>query len=162
MKRGLIVLLFIITNNVFSQNLAKNEFLFLENQISYSRLDYSKHGVSRVYITMYVDTPENNLMDLNAISCLSIVSNLYHTLYYFVKIPQTFKQEEKEKLFTAFVKLIKEKEKHKIKKALLVLNFDGDYTNDYAIEKQNNLELNNVAQLYFDTKNQNICNRLLN
>ncbi len=162
MKNYLIVLFFIISSNTFSQDLSRSKFIFLENQIDYSRLDYSKYGVSRVYIAMYMDTPENNLIDVNAISCLSTVNNLYHTLYYFVKIPKTLKQEEKEKLFTAFVKLIKGKERYKIKKALLVLNFDGDYTNDYAVEKQTNLELNNVAQLYFDTKNQNICNRLLN
>jgi len=96
----------------------------------YGRVDYSKYGVANFFITMYNDVSKNEIMVNEAIKCLQEKNNLFHTLYFFLKIPNEISSlKEKNKLFLEFISHLKRVEK--LQKVGFYLNFDNDYSADY-------------------------------
>lgn len=96
--------------------------MFDEKDIVYSRIDYSQYGVLHFYITMYEDSPKNKKLESRAENYLNNIERLYHTLYYFIKVPVGSSTEQKEKLLFQFLKVLKIKEA--VAKVYLHLNLD--------------------------------------
>ncbi|WP_442264571.1 hypothetical protein ACSIGC_09400 [Tenacibaculum sp. ZS6-P6] len=153
MKILLINLLFFLTFISFAQKKEVKSFMFNDAKIQYTRIDYSKYGVSQFYVTMYNINPKNNLIEKNSINCLKREENLYHTLYFFLKIPSGFKNEhQKTKLFSKFITHLEKEEK--VKEFNLYLNFDINYSIPYQLKN------NNIKRIITDINSENICKTL--
>jgi hypothetical protein len=156
MKKLILHIALIITTLSFSQQIDTKIFKFEESNIQYDRIDYSKHGVGLFFITMYEDVEENEKMMKKSIDCLSKKQNLYHTLYYFLKIPKEVTTlKEKNKLFSTFISHLKKVEK--LKKVDLYLNFNDDYSKDYKSEKNIDYKIGRVNT---NIKAKKICRTL--
>ncbi len=118
----------------------KNKNLLWNNElIEYSRIDYSKYGITQIFITMVEENAANKSVESNSINYLEREINLYHTLYFFVKIPIKYNIEEKEKIFIEIIKEIQNKEFYDIHTGFY-LNFDIDYSEKYQSEILDNNE----------------------
>jgi hypothetical protein len=106
-----------------------------ENElIEYSRIDYSKYGITQIFITMVEENATNNLVESNSINYLEEREiNIYHTLYFFVKIPEKYNIEEKEKIFNRIITEIQNNEFYTLETGFY-LNFDIDYSEKYQSE----------------------------
>ncbi|WP_299677069.1 hypothetical protein [uncultured Tenacibaculum sp.] len=153
MKALLINLLLFLTFNSFAQRKELKSFMFNDAKIEYTRIDYSKYGTSQFFVTMYNNSPKNNLIDKNAINCLKREKNLYHTLYFFLKIPSGFKNEhQKTKLFSKFITHLDKEEK--VEKFNLYLNFDVNYSIPHQLKRYN------VKRIITEISPKNICKTL--
>ncbi len=156
MRKIIIYAALITTAFSFAQKRETKSFTFQESKIEYDRIDYSKYTVASFFITMYNDVEENEKMMKKAIRCLKRKSNLYHTLYYFIKIPKGIETlDNKNELFSAFVNHLKEAEE--LKKINLYVNFDSDYSLDYKSNHQTDYKIKRVTT---DIKPKEICETL--
>jgi hypothetical protein len=136
MKTTIFALLFLLSFNLYSQRKEVKTFLFEGHKIEYSRIDYSKYGIAHFYITMYSDAPINDMIEKKGVRYLKRQERLYHTLYFFLKIPKEIKTESKSLLFNEFMAHINFEEK--IEKYNLYLNFDINYSVPYQLSHKNN------------------------
>jgi hypothetical protein len=136
MKQNLIIFFTLISISCFSQKNTKESFLFNNQKIEYTRIDYSKYGITQMFITMYEKNAENHAMITNSVDCLESTKNLYHTLYFFLEIPSDLKGEKlKSELFSKFVSHLNNTEK--VDQNDLYLNFDFDYSIPYRMKNDN-------------------------
>jgi len=132
MKKLATLLLIIVFSNSFAQKREIDTFIYGNDSIQYSRLDYSYYGLGQIFITSYQKSSSSHLVEKNAINHLNKLSRLYHTYYYFIEIPESLdSKEEKEKFFSSFMQFIFRGQK--IKKVDVYLNFDQDYSRDYLL-----------------------------
>ena len=149
-KKYLILLLF--STFMFSQKKEAKSFEFKENKVEYTSLDYSKFGIAQFYITIYNDTNDNALIEKNAIDCLSKINNLYHTYYYFLKIPNDITDEsEKTELYSTFISHLSKEQQ--IEKYNIYLNFDSNI-NMY------HLMTDNIKRILTSINSNTICSSL--
>jgi len=140
MKTTISILLFVVLFNLYSQRKNIKTFLFNEQKIEYSRIDYSKYGITHFYVTMYSDNPTNDLIEKKGAGYLKKQERLYHTLYFFLKITHGIKTESKSLLFSTFMNHLKLEEK--VEKYNLFLNFDLNYSIPYQLSLKNNNSVN--------------------
>lgn len=146
-------LLFMLTHSSFSQEKKVKSFMFDDTKIEYSRIDYSKYGVTQFFITMYNKSPDNNLIVKKSSNCLRNKERLYHTLYFFLEIPGSLENElEKTNLFSEFVSYLKLEEK--LESFDLYLNFDINYSIQYQLSE------NNVKRVTTNISKDKICRNL--
>lgn len=146
----------LITSNLLAQKHDTENFKFQDYDIEYNRIDYSDYGINSFVITMFEDVKDNNNVLNESIDCLSKISNLYHTLYYFLEIPKEINSsEEKNKLFSKFIVHLKNTEK--IDMVKLDLNFDSDYYLDY---RTNYVSGYYVGSLKTKIDSKNFCKNL--
>ena len=159
MKTLIISLFFTISTTVsFAQRKQTRSFNFQNNEVEYTRIDYSKYGIVQFFVTMYEDEPENKLIERNSIGCLRHQENIYHSLYFFVKIPNTIKEpKQKSELFSQFIKHIKQKEE--MEKFNLYLNFDINYSIPYQLAEKNNKSIS-VERVTTNITPKKICSTL--
>ncbi|GAA4801177.1 hypothetical protein [Litoribaculum gwangyangense] len=158
MKIKILILFLSLCILSFSQTRELRSFNFQGHEIDYSRIDYSKYGIAHFFITMYSTDSEYNLIEQSAYNCLLKEDNLYHTLFFFVRVPPSIKDLDiKSLLFSEFVNLIKREEN--IEKVNLYLNFDEDCSKIYQMEKK--LEnANDVKRVIKNISVKNICKNL--
>jgi hypothetical protein len=146
------LLILLISTAVYSQKKEIKSFEFKGKNIEYSIIDYSKLSVAHYFITMYNDTNENVLVEKNAINCLSKYDNLYHTFFFFLKIPVDITDDsEITEFYLEFIAhLSKEQD---IEKYNLFLNFDSDY-NVYHLMNYN------IKRIISNINSNNICDYL--
>lgn len=152
MKKILFLISLFTSLSCFSQAEKTDLFVVSNDTIQYTRLDYSQYGVSGIYISMYEETPSTKLILPNAVKYLKNISNLYHTLYFFISLPEKkFTKEQKEIIFAAFAKHIVSKEN--LPEAELFLNFDEDYSYNYQEEALAGKESNTrIKRIYTGIK----------
>jgi len=159
MKTLIINLFFIIITTIsFAQRKQTRSFNFQNNEIEYTRVDYSKYGVVQFFITMYEDQPEIKLIEQKSIGCLRHKGHIYHSLYFFVKIPKTIKvPKQKSELFSQFIKHLKQKEE--MEKFNLYLNFDINYSIPYQLAEKDN-KLISVERVTTNITPKKVCKTL--
>jgi len=132
MKRNLQFLILLGFLLGYSQKKETKSFSFENIEVEYLRLDYSKYGIAHFFVTTYNENTVSNLIEEKAIGCLKGKSRLYHTLYFFLKIPKSISDEtSKTKLFSEFMSHIEEEEK--IMTYNLYLNADINYSIPYQL-----------------------------
>ncbi len=90
-------------SGIFAQKRTAENLIFADQTVTYSRVDYSKYGTLHFFVAMYDDTEELKRVEKEARKCLRRTPRLYHTLYFFLKVPKGIKdQEKKERLFINF------------------------------------------------------------
>jgi hypothetical protein len=157
MKNIFFILTFLIALNFYGQEKKIDYYIFKNDSIEYSRIDYSKYGIAHIFITMYNENASTNEIELNATNSLSQESNLYHTLFFFIKTTVDYNQKEKEKIFNAILQKIINAEKlnHIIN---LFFNFDSDNPIRY-----NNIKTDTnytIKRLIYDINSKNITKYL--
>ncbi|OUR90786.1 hypothetical protein A9Q87_12600 [Flavobacteriales bacterium 34_180_T64] len=158
MKSRLLILFLSISIYSFGQKRDLKSFTFQDQTIEYSRIDYSNYGIAQFFITMYSDDTKFNLVEQSAYNCLRRKDRIYHTLYFFIKVPSSIGDSEvKNKLFSEFVKHLKEEEKKT--KIDLYLNFDEDYSAVYQT-KQKSEKKNDVKRVNINISVKTICQSL--
>lgn len=136
MKSLFLVLFSFIATLTYSQKKEVLTFKFDDINIEYTRLDYSNYGITQYFITMHEDNTYLNAIEKKSINCLKKRVRLYHTLYFFLKIPPIIKSTtERKRLFSQFIKHLELQEKQN--NVNLYLNFDLDYSGDYISEHDN-------------------------
>lgn len=109
-------------------------------------------------ITMYSNDSFYNSIEQSAYNCLLKEDIIYHTLYFFIRVPSSIKDPDlKSMLFSEFVNHIKEGEN--LEKVNLYLNFDQDYSNQYQIEKES-MNANDVKRVTNNITVKRICKTL--
>lgn len=158
-KISLAIFFLFVSMTCLSQERTVESFTFEDTNIEYTRIDYSEYGISHFFITMYdAKSGLGSIVDV-AEKCLNKKSRIYHTLYFFLEIPEEIKnQEMKEKLFSEFVKHLSVVEK--LNEFNLYLNFDFDYSNLYQEEVLVNKNLNEVDRIYLAISGNYICRGL--
>lgn len=128
-------------------------------EIKYSRIDYSQYGLTGIYVTAYEKNETNKLIEKSALNYLIGIKNIYHTLYFFIEIPEKYSFEEKQNIFNKIMNEIDKNEK--IKKIELYFNFDIDYSNKYKTEMMfHNYVI--IKRIFTDIDSENIKFGLLN
>src|SRR5690606_15988864 len=123
-KISLTILLLFVTMTSLSQERTVESFTFEDTNIEYTRIDYSQYGVAHFFITMFNATSEVLPIVDEAEKCLKKKDRIYHTLYFFLKIPEEIKKQDvREKLFSEFVKHLGTVEN--LSEFNLYLNFDS-------------------------------------
>ena len=151
MKKIYLLTLLVYTS-IFSQVKEIKSFDFKGKNIEYTIIDYSKYSVAQLFITIYNDTAENASVEENAINCLSDKKNLYHTFYYFLKIPTGITDEtEKTELYAGFLNHLSMEQD--MQKHNLFLNFDADYTITHPMT-------DNIKRIITAINSNTICNYL--
>jgi len=108
---------------------------------------------------MFQDEPKNQMLVSNAVNCLKQESRIYHTFYYFIKIPVEIKNfETQQNIFTAFVKHLRAKEKKY--KSNLYLNFDIDYSKEYQTQHSDKESKEKLKRIYTNVDADYICKGL--
>jgi hypothetical protein len=107
---------------------------------------------------MYADNPNNKMIEKNGISYLRRVERLYHTLYFFLKIPKGIKTESQSLLFNEFMKHLNFEEK--IEKYNLYLNFDMNYSIPYQLSNEKNISID-IKKITTNINSKNIWKTLL-
>lgn len=156
MKKHILISLLLVNSICFSQTLTFENFKSGLDSIPYRRIDYSKYGIAQVFITLYEDIESNTAIPDKAKWCLSKEINIYHTYYYFIKLPRGTTQLQGEIIFSDFVKYLSEIEKID-PRAVIYLNSDKDYSSKY--NDQTKIPYSIIRTLIQTTPN-NICNRL--
>ena len=105
---------------------------------------------------MIADIPENMDIEKNAANCLRKVERLYHTLYFFLKIPEDI--ENPEILFSKFIEHLHSEETTTYRN--LFLNFDKDYSKAFQIDKKNGELSKKIKRIYTEVKARNVCHGL--
>ena len=142
----------------FSQTRDLKSFDFQNHTIDYTRIDYSKFGVAQFYITMYSSDTVYNSIEQTAYNCLLNKDRLYHTLYFFIRVPSSITDPKlKNKLFSEFVNHLKEEEKSD--NINLYLNFDQNYSIQYRKEHMN---ANDIKRVVNNITLKSICRTLTN
>lgn len=107
---------------------------------------------------------ENNQSNKDLIHTANVhllgIPRLYHTLYFFVPVKETFDQDYREKIFAALIKHIVTKEK--VSRAKLYLNFDSDYSKKYEVDLLVNNSLPIIKRIKTKITGKKIRNVLLN
>lgn len=151
----LLVFILIVSSKTFSQKKTLESFMFQKKSILISRIDYSDYGVAHFFISVFEDDYTNKT-EQNAIKCLNKEVNLYHTLYFFAKLPKGLTQEDKEFFLLELVKNIDAKEK--TKDVNYFINLGSNFTKQ-LIEDKANLAPNKFRAL-IDINSTNICKAL--
>lgn len=129
--KPLLIITFLL--NMFASNAQKTvdkTFRFDDINVEYTRLDYSKYGTTQFIIMMFDTNLEQNLIKEKSINCLRKKQRLYHTLYFFLKIPSVIKSvEQKNELFSKFMEHLVLEEK--LEGVKLYFNFNIDYSVSY-------------------------------
>ena len=157
MKKIICALILTFSYSCFSQK-SEQRFIFEKDTLNYIRFDYSKYGLAYVHISVYEDNKENKMTPVYAESCLKRKENIYHTLYFFLELPKGKSQEEKEVIFSNFLKHITIKED--MLKDYIFLNFDNDYSKKYQTEIGSDGRSNVIKQILTQTTAEIICRRL--
>jgi hypothetical protein len=142
--------------NSHGQRLSKKSFLFENNTIEYTRIDYSEYGLDHFFVTMVADVPDNIDIEKNAANCLRKVKRLYHTLYFFLKIPEDI--ENPEALFSKFIEHLHSEETTTYRN--LFLNFDEDYSRAFQIDQKDSESLKKIKRIFTEVRARNVCNGL--
>ncbi|PZR19169.1 MAG: hypothetical protein DI539_14925 [Flavobacterium psychrophilum] len=156
MKKYILILLLLVNGISFSQTLKSENFISGSDSITYSSIDYSKHGVAQVFITLYEGIESNTAIPDKAKWCLSKEINIYHTYYYFIKLPRGTTQLQGEIIFSDFVKHLSEIEKID-SRTVIYLNSDKDYSSKY---NDQTIKPYNIIRTLTQTTPNNICSRL--
>ncbi|SFB09718.1 hypothetical protein SAMN05660845_1580 [Flavobacterium swingsii] len=151
----LIIFILIFYSKAFSQKKTSENFIFNGKSTPVSRIDYSDHGILHFFINVYEDDYPN-MFEENAIKCLNNEYNIYHTLYFFVKLPKGLTKDDKELFLLELVKNIDAKEK--IKDVNYFVNLDSNFINLF-VEKQPNLTPKKFRAV-IDINPTNICRAL--
>ena len=138
------------------QRLSEKSFLFENNPIEYTRIDYSEYGLDHFFITMVADIPENMDIEKNAANCLKKVNRLYHTMYFFLKVPEDI--ENPEDLFSKFIEHLHLVENTSYRN--LFLNFDKDYSRAFQINQKDFESSKKIKRIYTEVRASNVCNGL--
>lgn len=155
MKLNFLLFIFLFSVSSHSQKKRIDNFYFNGTSINITRIDYSKYGIANFFITVTEDDLENQVEE-NAIQCLKKEERIYHTLYYFIKIPKGFSLEEKEQLLSKIVNIIDNKEK--IKDVYYFINLDSNFTKK-LIEDKSGLNPDKF-RAFIDVNSTNICSAL--
>jgi hypothetical protein len=158
MKNLLLAFILLLSIKSIGQQKNVEIYKYNDDEIKYSRIDYSQYGISQIFITMYVENEKNKLIENTATSFLKEQSNLYHTLYFFIEIPNKYKFEEKEIIFKEILNDIEKKED--LKNFNVFLNFDIDYSSKYQNETLEAKSINKIKRINIDITNSNIKNSL--
>lgn len=146
-----IFLIIVFTTRCISQSEKTKTFTFNNDNIDYLRVDYSRYGIRSFYVTMYDDAPQNIDINKKATACLKKIDRLYHTLYFFLKVPANITdQAKKDELLAEFLKHLVEEEK--MIDFYLSLNFDSNYYIPFQ---------ENVRRVTRDVTSKNICDYLI-
>lgn len=161
MKHIILTIFFFTFISGFSQEKSINRFMFDKKEVIYSRIDYSQYGVGHFFITLYEDLPENKAIETRAENYLGIVERLYHTLYFFIKVPVESTLEQKEKLLIQFVEVLKAKEN--INKLNLFINLDAaNTTPDFITQLNKNNFQSDKIRIKTKINSKNIWKNLIN
>ncbi|OUS00035.1 hypothetical protein A9Q86_11365 [Flavobacteriales bacterium 33_180_T64] len=154
MKSIILFVLFSFNFYCFSQNRELKKFSFQNNEITYSRIDYSKYKIAQFFISMYSEDDKYDSIEQNAYTCLLNKERLYHTLYFFIRVPkEIIDPKVKNEFFTEFISHLKKEEK--MVDINLYLNFDTDYSTSYRKE-----QIKTIKRIKTDVTSQNICKML--
>lgn len=126
------LLVFFVCCCGFAQKKNTLTYNFQETLVDYTRIDYPKHGIANVFVTFYEETNEKKGIVEKAEKCLSRESNIYHTYFYFVKLPQSLSTTERKNMVLGFVQHIWQNDD--LVTADLYLNFGTDYSEVYRKE----------------------------
>ena len=133
-------------------------FNFQDTEITYSRIDYSRFGVIQIFVNMYSEDDSYDEIEQSAYSCLLKKGLVYHTLYYFIRVPNSITDlKAKNRLFSEFVNHLKKEEQ--LNTFNLYLNFDQDYSKDYQLS-QHTIEEYKVKRVTVNISNKTICKNL--
>lgn len=92
----------------FSQKKIKGEFEVLNKSFKYTKLDYSNYGLVHTYVIVVDDNIEGNKIERRIIGRLRSTKHLYHTYYYILKFPPSFKNHiGRETVLYEFLKNLK-------------------------------------------------------
>lgn len=150
-----LLLIVLLSFNAFSQTKNIKYITYNEKTIPISRIDYSNYGIMNFFITVS-EEDNNNKIEENGRACLRHQSDLYHTLYFFVKIPKGFSLIEKEEFLAKLVQKIDSEEK--IKDVYYYVNLDSNFTKKLLEYKA---QLNpDKFRAYIDINSENICKAL--
>ncbi|GAA4761130.1 MULTISPECIES: hypothetical protein [Flavobacterium] len=155
MNNKILLLFFLITFKIFSQRKEVKYISYNQKKIPISRIDYSNYGVMNFFITVS-EEDNNNKIEENGRACLKYEDRLYHTLYFFVKIPKGFSLIEKEDFLAQLVQKIDSEEK--IKDVYYYINLDSNFTKK-LIEVKSGLDPNKF-RAFIDINSENICKAL--
>ncbi|MGC1473385.1 MAG: hypothetical protein WA775_12405 [Psychroserpens sp.] len=137
-----------------AQTRTLNTFSFQEIDISYSRIDYSKHGALQYFVFMYSENDQFDLIEQTAYDCLRKGDLIYHTLYFFIRVPERIEDPYvKNQLFSEFMTHVKSEEKKS--DVDLYLNFDKDASLLYQAE--HNEEENRIKRVVINLTTKYIC-----
>lgn len=158
MKKNLLLFALFFSSFCFSQKETSQTFKSNNETFAYKEIDYSKYGVSQIFVYFYENSKQNTKTPQNAISCLKKEYNLYHTFYYFVEIPKGKTQEEKEIIFADFMKIVTIKNDFKLTD--VYLNFDVDYAQKYSDDAQNDSRNNTIKRVVINLTSDAVCRSL--
>lgn len=159
MTKIVLAIFFLFSMTCLSQERTVENFTFEDTNIEYTRIDYSQYGVVHFFITMFNATSQVVPIVDEAEKCLKKKDRIYHTLYFFLKIPEEIKKQNvREKLFSEFVKHLGTVEN--LSEFNLYLNFDSDYSDLYQEEALANNDLNEVDRIYLNISGRYICRGL--
>lgn len=152
--------LLLFTLHMSAQKMTAGTFVSSGQVIHYNRIDYSGNGLGQIRIIMYEDNENNKDIYLNAANCLAQISNLYHTYYYFIKLPKDYKLQKSELALSEFLDQIsKTPEYVKLKKVPILYIFsDKEYSLLYINQEKQPFKLQKVLT---ELSAQNICKGLL-
>ena len=148
MKKNILVLLLFmlfISCIGFAQQEKVSTITFKSEQINYRKYDFSQYGLVNVYVIMYVDNQKNENFENNIKNFLDAQRNLYHSLYYIVKVSELYSLEDKQVIFDKIVSKIEIDEDLKGKD--LYFNLDVDYSLSYKINQDKNRK-NNIVRIF--------------
>lgn len=159
MRKVLLSIIILLSIECNGQIELKRNIIFENEKIEYSRIDYSGYGLAQIFVIMYEDNYDNRLLKINATNKLNEESNLYHTLYFFIKVPSKYSKTQKETIFYEILNQI-ETEEELNDNHTIYLNFDSDYSGQYQAAVLNNNKKNNIRRIFTEINSKNIENGL--
>jgi len=154
-----LIIALILSLNAAAQKITAGTFINSGKVLHFSRIDYSEHGLGQIRVIMYEDIEKNQDLIANAAKCLNKVSNLYHTYYYFIKLPVGSAQSEGEAALTNFIQYLANDDEYKKlkKKPILYIFSDMDYS---AIYKNQKTQPYALEQVLVGVSAKNVCKGL--
>lgn len=159
MKKALLLIAIITSTNCLAQRKTTENLIFEKDTISFERLDYSKHGLAQIFISMYEEKIDARLtVENQALRCLKKGQNIYHTYYYFIPLRKEYSLTHKQQILFAFLQQINSNPD--VDKADIYLNLDGDYATNYIQYLSSKNEVEKIKRSILTIDAVTICNGL--